>query len=56
MSTSTRAIRATAPFAHTPNIVRRTELKLEKSSAGKFEFSIHSYGVPPIQNPIYDVP
>ena len=39
---------ATVPLAHTPNIVRRTELKLAKSIGGGSEFNIHWYGVPPI--------
>ena len=45
---SISAIRATAPFAHIPKIVNKTELKLAKSSGGNSELSIQLYGVPPI--------
>ena len=38
---SISAINATVPLAHTPSIVRKTELKPAKSSGGNSELSIH---------------
>ena len=49
------AIRATAPLAHTPRIVSKTELKLAKSNGGNDELSIQLYGVPPVSYTHLDV-
>ena len=38
----------TDPFAQTPKIVNKTELKLAKSNGGTSEDNIHEYGVPPM--------